>query len=71
MLKKVIVDTSVWVALINQRDRHHAWVVEQLAGITSPMLTCEAVVSETWFYCNECNAVERLYFSFSTDSRFR
>ncbi|MEM9155891.1 MAG: PIN domain-containing protein [Cyanobacteria bacterium P01_F01_bin.33] len=37
------------VALINQRDRHHAWVVEQLAGIASPMLTCEAVVSETWF----------------------
>jgi uncharacterized protein len=49
MLHPVIVDTSVLVALIDRRDRYHAWVTEQLTQIAPPLLTCEAVISETWF----------------------
>jgi len=49
MQSQVIVDTGILVSLIDQRDRHHAWVSEQLTRITPPLLTCEAVVSETWF----------------------
>ncbi|PZO18374.1 MAG: pilus assembly protein [Leptolyngbya foveolarum] len=49
MLQKVIVDTSVLVASIDQSERHHEWVAQQLEQIEPPLLTCEAVVSETWF----------------------
>jgi predicted nucleic acid-binding protein len=49
MLHQVIVDTGVLVALIDRRDRYHPWVTEQLTQIAPPLLTCEAVISETWF----------------------
>lgn len=45
----VIVDTGILIALIDARDTYHLWVLEQLRNITPPMLTCEAVISETWF----------------------
>ncbi len=49
MLDKVIVDTGILVAAIDRRDTHHDWVTEQLKHISPPLLTCEAVISETWF----------------------
>ena len=49
MLRQVIVDTSILVALIDQRDSHHEWARQQLGGIAPPLLTCEAVISEAWF----------------------
>ncbi|MEX0270644.1 type II toxin-antitoxin system VapC family toxin [Leptolyngbyaceae cyanobacterium UHCC 1019] len=49
MLHQVIVDTGILVSLIDRRDRHHTWVIEQLTQISPPLLTCEAVISETWF----------------------
>lgn len=42
----VIVDTGPLVALLNGKDTHHAWVVQQLREIQPPMLTCEAVLAE-------------------------
>jgi predicted nucleic acid-binding protein len=49
MFHQVIVDTGVLVALIDRRDRYHTWVTERLTQIAPPLLTCEAVISETWF----------------------
>jgi uncharacterized protein len=49
MLQKVIVDTSALVASIDKSERHHEWVVQQLERVEPPLLTCEAVISETWF----------------------
>lgn len=49
MLQQVVVDTSILVALIDQRDQYHDWVREQLGSISPPLLTCEAVISEAWF----------------------
>ena len=49
MFQRVIVDTGVLVALIDRRDHYHTWVTEQLNQIRPPLLTCEAVISETWF----------------------
>jgi uncharacterized protein len=49
MLHQIIVDTGVLVASIDRRDRYHTWVTEQLKQIMPPLLTCEAVISETWF----------------------
>ena len=49
MKRLVIVDTGPLVALLNRQDTHHAWVVQQLADIQPPMLTCEAVLAEATY----------------------
>jgi uncharacterized protein len=46
---EVIVDTGILLALIDRNDRHHTWVTERLKEIAPPLLTCEAVISESWF----------------------
>jgi predicted nucleic acid-binding protein len=46
---RVLLDTGPWVAFLNRRDQHHAWVTAQFAQLRPPLLTCEAVVSETCF----------------------
>lgn len=47
---KAIADTGFLVALANQRDQYHDWAVDILAGLHTPLLTCEAVLSETAFH---------------------
>lgn len=49
MKSRVIVDAGPLVALLNSRDTHHAWVVQQLGEIQPPMLTCEAVLAEATY----------------------
>ncbi len=49
MKQRVIVDTGPLVALLNKRDRAHAWVVQQLRDIAPPMITCEAVLAEATY----------------------
>ena len=49
MKSRVIVDAGPLVALLNSRDKHHAWVVQQLGNIQPPMLTCEAVLAEATY----------------------
>lgn len=49
MRSKVLVDTSVFVALIDRSDRYHAWASQKTMEIVPPLLTCEAVISEAWF----------------------
>jgi predicted nucleic acid-binding protein len=49
MKRLVILDTGPLVAFINGRDRYHGWTISQWAQIDPPLLTCEAVLSETCF----------------------
>ena len=49
MKQKVIVDTGILVAVLNKHDRYHQWAVQQLSQIEPPLLTCEAVISESNF----------------------
>ena len=49
MHQQVIVDTGILVALIDRNDHHHTWITEQLKEIAPPLMTCEAVISESWF----------------------
>lgn len=45
-MNPVAVDTGPIVALLNARDRHHAWAKAAFAQLEPPLLTCEAVLTE-------------------------
>jgi hypothetical protein len=45
----VILDTGPLVALINRADNFHAWAKAQFGTIHPSVITCEAVIAESWF----------------------
>jgi predicted nucleic acid-binding protein len=47
---KAIADTGFLVAIANRRDQYHDWAVNLLARLQTPLLTSEAVLSETAFH---------------------
>ena len=49
MKRQVILDTGPLVAFLNGRDRYHRWSILQWGQIAPPLLTCEAVLSESCF----------------------
>ena len=49
MQKRVILDTSPLVALINKKDNTHEWAKQQWSQIKPPLLTCESVITESFF----------------------
>jgi predicted nucleic acid-binding protein len=49
VIHSVLLDTGPLIALIDRRERHHAWVEAQCSQIVPPLLTCEAVVTEACF----------------------
>ena len=48
MTARFIVDAGPLVALLNVRDHHHAWAKSAFARVTPPVVTCEAVLAESW-----------------------
>lgn len=46
MRRRVVLDTGPLVALLNRRDRYHAWAKSRFGEIEPPLLTCEAVLVE-------------------------
>lgn len=49
MAASVVVDTGPIVALLDADDRYHAWARAQFARLRPPLLTCEAVLTESCF----------------------
>ena len=49
MRGRVIVDTGPLVALLNQSDHAHSWVLQQMADIQPPLISCEAVLAEATY----------------------
>ncbi len=49
MGKIVLIDSGPIVAALRERDQHHAWARSHFDSIVNPCLTCEAVVSESFF----------------------
>ena len=46
---KLLCDTGPLAAFFNAHDQYHAWAAEQFDRMFPPLLTCEAVISETVF----------------------
>ena len=60
MKRNIIIDTGPLVAFINARDRYHEWSKDQWARIASPLLTCEAVLSEACFILRETHGGQEI-----------
>ena len=78
MRRNVIIDTGILVALLNKKDTYRSWAVNELKTIQPPLLTCDAVISETSFLCGRQNSLMVIFnylksgvietpFSFSTE----
>jgi predicted nucleic acid-binding protein len=48
-MTRILVDTGPLVAYLNRRDRWHRWVVDQMAALAPPLVTCEPVLTEACF----------------------
>lgn len=49
MAKSVLIDTGAIVAAVRRKDQHHAWARAHFEASTAPFVTCEAVISESFF----------------------
>jgi predicted nucleic acid-binding protein len=55
--RNCVIDSGALVALLDPKDQHHAWAREALSHEPLPWLTCESVLSETWFLLHEAHAL--------------
>ena len=51
----VILDSGCLVAFLSKKDFYHQWVENQLTKINPPLITCEAVISESCFLLGRCD----------------
>lgn len=49
MAAMVLIDSGPLVAALRRRDQHHAWARARFEASTEPFVTCEAVISESFF----------------------
>jgi len=49
----ILADTGALVALLDRRERFHAWALEQAHSMQPPLLTCEAVIAELCFLLSD------------------
>ena len=49
MAKTVLIDSGAIVAALRRRDQHHAWAKSHFEAFAQSCLTCEAVLSESFF----------------------
>ncbi|PSB21209.1 PIN domain-containing protein [Phormidesmis priestleyi ULC007] len=49
MSHPVLLDTGPLVASLKAQDQFHAWAVAELDRVPSPVITCEAVITEACF----------------------
>jgi len=45
----------------HKTDRYHAWAIQQFADIEPPLLTCEAVISESSFLLRDYQRASTLF----------
>jgi predicted nucleic acid-binding protein len=53
VIPAVLFDTGPLVALLDRREEHHNWVLDQMSRLRPPFYTCEAVIAESWYLLRE------------------
>ncbi|MEI9998425.1 MAG: PIN domain-containing protein [Verrucomicrobiota bacterium] len=50
--REFLIDTGPLYALLDRRDQYHRWATEISSSLEAPLLTCDAVLSETFYLLN-------------------
>ena len=50
MTQTLLLDTGPLVAYLSANDQQHTWAIDLLEGADLPLLSCEAVIAEAYFY---------------------
>jgi predicted nucleic acid-binding protein len=57
-----LLDTGPLVAYLYQGDTHHEWAKQQASRLSPPLLSCEAVISESHFLLSDVpSGAQRLF----------
>lgn len=52
-MAQVILDAGPLCAIIDRREEHHSWAVEQITRLPSPFITCDACLTEAFYLLGE------------------
>ena len=63
MARTVLIDTGALIAVLRKRDQHHDWARSNFESLTSPCLTCEAVLSECFFLLGRTPSGKKVFSS--------
>ena len=69
--KQIIVDAGPLVAFLVREETHHDWVTQQLRRLPAPFLTCEPVLTETFFLTRHLRHGPARFFSLLKSSLLR
>jgi uncharacterized protein len=58
----VIADSGPLVAFLVETDSHHRWAVERFRELQAPFLTCEPVLTETFYLVSRLRKGPRKFF---------
>jgi predicted nucleic acid-binding protein len=67
----IIIDTGFLVALLNRTEQYNAWVKTQLNDISSPIITCEPVVTEACFLLRKIHGGEKTILDFINSKKLQ
>lgn len=59
---RVLLDTGPLVAYLNRRESVHPWVLQQFRELTPPLLTCEAVITESFYLLRRIDGAQARIF---------
>jgi len=59
---RIIVDSGPLVAFLVEEDSFHAWAVEQFRTLPPPFMTCESVLTETFYLVHRLRGGGRRFF---------
>jgi predicted nucleic acid-binding protein len=61
-VSNVLVDTGPLVAFLVETDSHHTWAVKRFHELPAPFLTCEPVLTETFYLVSRLHSGSRRFF---------
>jgi predicted nucleic acid-binding protein len=70
IIRPIILDSSVLAAILRRRDEYHRWASVKVNDIPAPMVTCEAVLSETHFLLRDIPLARRAISKMSENGIF-
>jgi uncharacterized protein len=64
MSKIILLDTGSLIAVLYQRDQFHQWAIREISQLPTPLLTCEAVLTEACFLSQRMLGTSRAVYDF-------